>query len=98
MKGKYMNKVAACLILAGMTVNAVANYGFSSGGSGSNCTYRSVTAAINEKGAVTYTVAGDCGGAPMSGTLSYDPHSRVFHEKFFQSANFESMGDCPADP
>jgi hypothetical protein len=34
----------------------------------------------------------------MSGTLSYDPHSRVFHEKFFQSANFESMGDCPADP
>jgi hypothetical protein len=63
-----------------------------------DCHYSSVTAQLSATGALSYTVYGDCGGAPIGGHLSYDPRAQAFSEKFFNSVNFEDSGSCPADP
>jgi hypothetical protein len=53
---------------------------------------------VNASGVYIYDVSGSCSGKAIGGRLSYDPRARVFHEKFFNSVQFESMGNCPADP
>jgi hypothetical protein len=63
-----------------------------------NCVYQSVTAQVSASSAVVYHAMGDCGGRSISATLSFDPRSHQYKEKFFDLVNFEDTGTCTDDP
>lgn len=88
--------LAAALLVA-QPVFASASFG-GPGDPIASCQYTSVTAQISATGVFTYNVLGNCDGMPIGGKLAYDPRAKSFQEVFFNSVEFQTMGNCPGDP